>query len=45
MNVLFEQVAEKKSNDETAVYASMLMHHLLFARTRTDREQSIGKTL
>ena len=45
MNVLFEQVAEKKSNEETALYASMLMPHLVLARTRTDREQSIGKTL
>ena len=45
MNILFEQVAEKKSNEETALYASMLMPHLVLARTRTDREQSIGKTL
>ena len=45
MNILFEQVAERKSNEETALYASMLMPHLVLARTRTDREQSIGKTL
>ena len=45
MNVLFEQVAQRKSNEETSLYASMLMPHLVLARTRTDREQSIGKTL
>ena len=44
MNILFEQVAERKSKGETALYASMLMPHLVLAGTRTDREQSIGET-
>ena len=45
LSIIFNEVAEKTRSSNMALYYVMVMPHLVLARTKENRETSIGKTI